>query len=136
MTDVYARLRERRAAEPRPFATSYFKPSGPCSPRTCTCFPGTCSLGSWSRCIGRRQAICAEREIGLTTLYNEVEDGAYDDLAALHRQLDEAVVRAYGWPATAAHDTDDCNRRLLELNGRIHRGELAYAPSGAAGAAS
>jgi len=85
--------------------------------------------------IARRQAICAEREIGLTTLYNEVDDGAYADLRTLHRQLDEAVAGAYGWPTTTAHDTDDCNRRLLELNGRIHQGELAYAPFHAAATA-
>ena len=52
----------------------------------------------------RRREICLEREIGLTRLYNEVEDGAYRDLRDLHRQLDEAVSAAYGWPPSAAHD--------------------------------
>jgi len=41
--------------------------------------------------IERRQAVCVERGIGLTALYNEVDDGAYADLRELHGQLDRAV---------------------------------------------
>lgn len=66
--------------------------------------------------IDRRQAICAERQIGLTTLYNEVDDGAYSDLRRLHEQLAVAVATAYGWPSSAARDAEESNRRLLELN--------------------
>ena len=66
--------------------------------------------------------------MGLTRLYNEVGDGAYADLKKLHHQLDVAVAKAYGWPAKVAGDTDESNRRLLELNGQILRGEIAYAP--------
>jgi hypothetical protein len=76
----------------------------------------------------RRRAICAEHGIGLTALYNEVDDGAYADLRALHERLDRAVAAAYGWPASAASDADDSNRRLLELNGRIVRGAVEYDP--------
>lgn len=82
------------------------------------------------RLIARRQEICVERQIGLTQLYNEVDDGAYRDLAELHSALDEAVGAAYGWPATVAHDPDDSNRRLLELNQVIAAGEIEYAPFG------
>jgi len=78
--------------------------------------------------IETRQAICAERQIGLTKLYNEVDEGAYADLAKLHRQLDEAVAEAYGWPKSAAHDPADSNARLLDLNRRILAGELDYDP--------
>ncbi|MHB1241971.1 MAG: DNA methyltransferase [Gaiellaceae bacterium] len=78
--------------------------------------------------IERRQAICAEREIGLTKLYNEVDEGAYADLAKLHRRLDEAVAEAYGWPKAVAHDPAESNRRLLELNRRIAAGEVDYQP--------
>jgi len=73
-------------------------------------------------------AVCVERSIGLTALYNEVDDGAYADLRELHRQLDRAVAAAYGWPASAASDPDDANRRLLDLNRRIAAGEIVYAP--------
>ncbi|MGH3030193.1 MAG: DNA methyltransferase [Gaiellaceae bacterium] len=78
--------------------------------------------------IARRQEICLERQIGLTTLYNEVDDGAYQDLRQLHERLDEAVAAAYGWPKSAAHDRTESNRRLLELNRKIAAGEIEYAP--------
>jgi hypothetical protein len=80
--------------------------------------------------IARRSQICLEREIGLTRLYNEVDDGAYRDLKELHAHLDEAVAAAYGWPASAAHDTAESNRLLLELNRSIAAGEVEYHPFG------
>ncbi len=78
------------------------------------------------RLISRRSEICLERQIGLTKLYNEVDEGAYHDLRELHDALDEAVAAAYGWPASAAHDPQDSNRRLLELNRAIAAGEIEY----------
>ena len=75
-----------------------------------------------------RSEICIERQIGLTTLYNEVDDGAYAELRELHERLDEAVAAAYGWPASAAHDPQESNRLLLELNRRIAAGEVEYNP--------
>jgi hypothetical protein len=80
------------------------------------------------RLIEMRSAICLEREIGLTRLYNEVDDGAYRPLYNLHRELDEAVAAAYGWPASAAHDPNESNRLLLELNRAIAAGEVEYRP--------
>lgn len=80
--------------------------------------------------ITRRSAICADRQIGLTRLYNEVDDGAYTDLRDLHRELDEAVAAAYGWPPHVASDPHDTNRRLLELNRAIAAGECPYDPFG------
>ena len=80
------------------------------------------------RAIERRQSICAERQIGLTKLYNEVDDGAYHDLRKLHHELDEAVAIAYGWPKSAAHDPQESNRLLLELNRAIDAGEVEYHP--------
>ncbi len=82
------------------------------------------------RLVARRREICAERQIGLTRLYNEVDDGAYRDLRELHSKLDEAVAAAYGWPRSAAHDPAESNRRLLELNRRIAAGEVDYRPFG------
>jgi len=38
--------------------------------------------------IALRVDICAEREIGLTRLYNEIDDGAWLDLAGMQRHLD------------------------------------------------
>jgi hypothetical protein len=78
--------------------------------------------------IARRSEICVDRQIGLTKLYNQMDDGAWADLRALHRRLDEAVAVAYGWPASVAQDADETNRRLLELNRAIAAGERPYAP--------
>jgi len=52
------------------------------------------------------------------------------DLAGLHTELDEAVAEAYGWPRSIAHDPDETNRRLLELNRAIAAGEVDYCPFG------
>lgn len=80
------------------------------------------------RVIARRSEICLERQIGLTQLYNEVDDGAYKDLRELHVALDEAVAAAYGWPASVAHDPEESNRLLLELNREIVAGRVPYDP--------
>jgi hypothetical protein len=78
--------------------------------------------------VARRQEICLERQIGLTRLYNEVDDGAYADLAQLHRKLDEAVCTAYGWPRSIAGNADETNARLLALNQEIAAGRRPYDP--------
>jgi hypothetical protein len=50
-------------------------------------------------------------EIGLTVLYNQVDEGAWAEVADLHRRLDEAVARAYGWPVSVAHDPVEAKAR-------------------------
>lgn len=40
--------------------------------------------------IARRQVICHANHFGLTALYNAMDEGAYTDLRAMHRELDEA----------------------------------------------
>ena len=77
-----------------------------------------------------RSEICAANGIGLTALYNQLDEGAWKDLRDLHNELDEAVAEAYGWPKGVAHDADESNRRLLELNRAIVAGELDYRPFG------
>jgi hypothetical protein len=89
-------------------------------------------VGSASRdVISRRHEICTKEDIGLTALYNLVDEGAYTDLKALHKQLDEAVAAAYGWPKAAAQDGDEIVQRLLELNREITAGTRTYDPFGA-----
>lgn len=83
------------------------------------------------RMMARRQEICVENQFGLTALYNLVDDGAYTDLNLLHRELDEAVAAAYGWPKSIVQDTDEIVRRLLALNRSISAGERPYDPFGA-----
>jgi hypothetical protein len=72
--------------------------------------------------------LCGEHGIGLTQVYNLVDEGGFRPLAALHRELDEAVAACYGWPATVAHDSEASNGRLLALNGEIAGGRRAYSP--------
>ncbi len=78
--------------------------------------------------FARRSEICITQQIGLTTLYNQVDDGAWADLKALHLALDQAVAEAYGWPKSIAQDVDETNSRLLALNAAITAGEIPYAP--------
>jgi hypothetical protein len=82
------------------------------------------------RLYARRSEICVDQQIGLTKLYNQVDDGAWTDLRDLHRELDEAVAAAYGWPRQVARDSDESNRRPLELNQAIAAGEVDYRPFG------
>ena len=80
------------------------------------------------RIVELRHEICGAEQIGLTTLYNRVDDGAYRDLAEAHTALDEAVVAAYGWPAKIASDRPDLVSRLEALNAEITSGARTYAP--------
>lgn len=82
--------------------------------------------------IARRQAICVQEQFGLTRLYNLVDEGAYTEVRDAHRELDEAVAAAYGWPKAAARDGDEIVRRLLQLNREISAGERPYDPFGSA----
>ena len=74
--------------------------------------------------LARRGALCVaepEAPIGLTTLYNRVEEGAHRDLFALHDALDKAVLRAYGWPLRLARREDAAEDELLDrLHARNH----------------
>lgn len=76
----------------------------------------------------RRSELCVEHDMGLTKLYNLMDEGAFADLAALHRRLDEAVAAAYGWPKSVAQDGPELVRRLSALNREIAEGGRAYAP--------
>jgi hypothetical protein len=69
--------------------------------------------------IERRQAICVENETGLTDLYNQVDEGAWSDIADLHGQLDEAVACAYGWDRAVAHDPLEIKARLAKMHASI-----------------
>lgn len=80
--------------------------------------------------LEHRGALCVEHQVGLTALYNAMNDGAHDRLRALHRDLDEAVAACYGWEKAVAQDDGEVVRRLTELNRRISEGELAYHPFG------
>ena len=78
----------------------------------------------------RRTELCAAHQIGLTKLYNLMDDGAFTDLKALHLALDRAVVAAYGWPESVAQDGPELVRLLTERNREITEGARPYAPFG------
>lgn len=80
------------------------------------------------RLLARRTEICTTEQMGLTKLYNAVDEGAWTDLVALHRTLDEAVADCYGWPKAIAQDATDLVARLTERNREISEGERGYAP--------
>ena len=78
----------------------------------------------------RRTELCAEHQIGLTKLYNLMDDGAFTDLKALHLALDRAVAAACGWPESVAQDGPELVRLLTERNREISEGVRPYAPFG------
>lgn len=78
--------------------------------------------------LARRSEVCQAEQIGLTTLYNRMDDGAFADLRSLHLKLDQAVAACYGWPSSVAQDNPELVRRLTELNKAISTGECPYSP--------
>jgi len=84
--------------------------------------------GAGEALLARRSEICLAEEIGLTALYNQRDEGAWEDLTALHRALDEAVLAAYGWVDLSPDDPASINQSLFELNARIVAGEIEYEP--------
>jgi hypothetical protein len=66
----------------------------------------------------------------LTTLYNRLDDGAHRDLVKLHDALDQAVLRAYGWPLRLAGRTDEAEDELLV---RLHEANRTIADGARAG---
>jgi hypothetical protein len=75
-----------------------------------------------------RSRLCVEHQLGLTKLYNAMDEGAFQDLATAHRTLDLVVLDAYGWPASLLDDLSVCNRLLYELNAEIVANRRPYAP--------
>ena len=87
------------------------------------------AIASASRTLyERRSALCLEHNLGLTKLYNLMDDGGFQDLKKLHKTLDEAVVAAYGWPKSGAQDAEHLVARLRDLNHQISDGKVSYAP--------
>jgi hypothetical protein len=78
--------------------------------------------------LARRSEICDQEQIGLTQLYNRVDEGAWTELADLHRDLDQAVAACYGWPSSIAQNDTEIVRRLKVLNAAIAAGTRPYDP--------
>ena len=75
-----------------------------------------------------RSALCEEHKLGLTALYNLMDDGGFKDLVTAHRRLDEAVAVSYGWPKNIAQSPKLLVAGLTKLNQEITEGTREYQP--------
>lgn len=81
-----------------------------------------------ARLVSERQTVTVREGIGLTDLYNAIDDGAWRPIADLHRRLDETVLDAYGWPHQLRDDPLELKLRLAERHAEILGGERPYSP--------
>lgn len=77
--------------------------------------------------LALRTQICVAENIGLTKLYNAMDEGAWTDVVKAHRELDQAVSSCYGWPISVSGDGPELVRRLTSLNTEIASGR-SYDP--------
>lgn len=68
------------------------------------------------------------KQAGLTAVYNAMDEGAFTDLNAAHRRLDEAVCRSYGWEVAVLDDRVEIVNRLYQLNASIVADQHSYNP--------
>jgi hypothetical protein len=73
-----------------------------------------------------RDRVCLEHGLGLTDLYNRMEEGGFRDLREAHGQLDAAVAAGYGWPRSIVDDSDAALRELKALNAEIAEDRAQY----------
>jgi len=78
--------------------------------------------------IGARQAITVSEGIGLTEFYNAVDEGAWQTVAQLHRELDHEVLRAYAFPDSLREDPLELKAGLAGLHAEIEAGRRTYEP--------
>lgn len=82
------------------------------------------------RIVAARQEACAKSGKGLTRIYNQMDEGAYTDLAKAHRDLDKAVLACYGWPTHLVEERPKLLTMLFERNAEMAK-DPTYAPFGA-----
>jgi hypothetical protein len=86
--------------------------------------------------VAEREHACAKlvamgkKQAGLTAVYNAMDEGAFTDLRAAHKRLDEAVCRSYGWPTSVLGSREEIVDRLYELNAEIASNPGTYRPFG------
>ncbi|MGH3958525.1 DNA methyltransferase [Mycobacterium sp.] len=78
--------------------------------------------------LSLRTSYCEAESMGLTEIYNIMDDGGFVDLAKAHRQLDVAAADCYGWSAEVAQDIDALRGFLLDLNRTISENPSQYKP--------
>jgi hypothetical protein len=77
--------------------------------------------------FGLRHQLCDKTGLGLTRIYNTMDEGGHRDLAELQLRLDQAVVACYGWPRETAQDLVQLVARLAFRNAEIAAG-AGYVP--------
>jgi hypothetical protein len=66
--------------------------------------------------VERRKLACEQLGKGLTKVYNLMDDGGFVELKAAHRELDLAVINAYGWDEPLLDDPKELLSKLFDLN--------------------
>jgi hypothetical protein len=75
-----------------------------------------------------RSTLCSEHRLGLTALYNAIDEGAFTALRDAHVALDLAVIASYGWSSALLDDVRARNRALFALNAELLAGVRPYSP--------
>jgi hypothetical protein len=75
-----------------------------------------------SELLRLRSQLCLEYAVGLTQLYNTMDDGGHRSLSDLHQLLDRAVANCYGWPDNSTLAVADLVSRLAARNAEIAMG--------------
>jgi hypothetical protein len=71
--------------------------------------------------VGLRTDASIKMGIGLTKVYNLMDDGGFVELKAAHRELDLAVIDAYGWDAALLDKPAELLDALFDLNEKCAR---------------
>jgi hypothetical protein len=95
-------------------------PNGGYDPRVVPDTPEAAAVSAAAEALyTRRAALCRERQLGLTKLYNLMKAGDLPELQTLHDTLNDAVTACYAWPEGTWRDDNEVLTRLLALNRQL-----------------
>ena len=63
-----------------------------------------------------RKQVCRKQKVGLTEVYNEMNEGAHEMLKKLHSKLNDAVATSYGFPSSQVESYAGVINFLVKLN--------------------
>jgi hypothetical protein len=63
-----------------------------------------------------RREICNKNKIGLTSLYNQIAEGAHDGLNKVQQEIDKEIAKVYGFPLRDLSNTNAILGFLYKLN--------------------
>jgi hypothetical protein len=79
--------------------------------------------------VALRRSACESIGAGLTKVYNLADDGGFAELRDAHRELDLAVIAAYGWDSSLLESKTDLLEALFALNAQCET-DPSYLPFG------